>query len=413
MIPLFAVIKLFIIDNVCYNKYYNILDNEYIKNNYKELYKILKTLQVFKEKKKSESLNDFVVYFFTQFPAMRPDDTEVYNVIFERIDKTVVSPEQVLEYLTEYKKKETATKIAQKALEVAEGKAKFDDIKALTDEIEIKVDQEESLFVTDSLDEIYRQNVAVPGYRWRLATLNRMLGSLRKGNFGVVAARPEVGKTTFLADQVTFMATQQESPVLWINNEQAGPEVKSRCYQAYFGISTGELYKNRRRYDEEFRESLGGRILLHDNANAGRKDVSALCKSYKPGLIIFDQIDKIKGFEADRHDLLLKAIYQWARELAKEYGPVIGVCQAGGTAEGKKWLDMNDIDSSHTAKQGEADWILGIGAVKDESFQSERYFHLMKNKLLGDEDTIPALRHGKCPVRIRPDIARYEDVLKF
>lgn len=413
MIPLLAVLKLFINSVIIYNKYNIVLDTIYIKENYKELYKVFKTVQIFREKKQSENFNDFVVFFFSQFPGMRPDDTEVFNAIFERMHGTVVSEEQILEYLAEYKKKETATKIAQKALEVAEGRAGFEEIIALANDIEVTADPQENHFVTDSLEELYQVNVAQPGYRWRLATLNRMLGSLRKGNFGVIAARPEMGKTTLIADQVTFMAPQRPDPVLWVNNEQAGSEVKSRCYQAHFGITTGELYKNRRRYEEEFKKSLGGKILLHDNANAGRRDIAALCKSYRPGLIVFDQIDKIKGFEADRHDLLLKAIYQWARELSKEYGPVIGICQAGGTAEGKKWLGMNDIDSSHTAKQGEADWILGMGAVSDEQFQSERYFHLMKNKLMGDEDTLPALRHGKCPVRIRPDIARFEDVLKW
>lgn len=344
---------------------------------------------------------------------MKPDDTAVYNQLFERMAKLDVAPEQIEGFLLEYKRKELSTRIAAKALEVAEGKAKFEEIADIVAEAELKADPVEQLFVTDSLEDLYQHNVKAKGCRWRLSTLNRMLGSLRKGNFGFIAARPEIGKTTFLADEVTFMAPQIDQPVLWVNNEQAGSEVKSRCYQAHFGITTQQLYADRKRYEAEYARVLGGKILLHDNANAGRRDVSALCKAYKPGLIVIDQIDKIKGFDADRYDLQMKAIYQWARELAKEYGPVIGVCQAGGTGENKRWLMMNDIDSSHTAKQGEADWILGIGAVNDEAHANERYFHLMKNKLMGDEDTLPALRHGKAPVRIRPEIARYEDVLKF
>jgi len=85
------------------------------------------------------------------------------------------------------------------------------------------------------------------------------------------------------------------------------------------------------------------------------------------------------------------------------------VCQASASAEGKKWLNMNDVDSSKTAKQGEADWILGIGKTDNQDAQDVRYLHLCKNKLLGDSDTDPARRHDKWTVRIAPEVARYYD----
>jgi hypothetical protein len=128
-----------------------------------------------------------------------------------------------------------------------------------------------------------------------------------------------------------------------------------------------------------------------------------------PALIIFDQIDKIKGFKADRNDLELKAIYQWAREIAKKYAPVIAVSQASGEADNKLWLTMNMVDGSKTAKQGEADWMLGIGKEADNTSRL-RYFSILKNKLIGDDDTLPDLRHGSTQVLIKPEVARYEDI---
>ena len=62
-------------------------------------------------------------------------------------------------------------------------------------------------------------------------------------------------------------------------------------------------------------------------------------------------LDKIKGFNSDRDDLKLGFIYQWARELAKQYCPVIGVSQADGTGEGKKWLTMDNVSGAKTSKQ--------------------------------------------------------------
>jgi replicative DNA helicase len=107
----------------------------------------------------------------------------------------------------------------------------------------------------------------------------------------------------------------------------------------------------------------------------------------------------------------LTAAYQWAREQAKTYCPVIGVCQAGATAENKKYLSMDDIAESKTGKAGEADWILGIGKVHDDHNPNKRYLSILKNKLTGDEDTIEELRHGKVEVEICPTIARYGDLV--
>lgn len=153
-----------------------------------------------------------------------------------------------------------------------------------------------------------------------------------------------------------------------------------------------------------------GKIKLYDSSQIHRRTVEKICKQLKPSLIIFDQIDKIQGFDADREDLHLGAIYMWARELAKEYAPVIGVCQADGTGEGVKWLTMSNVANAKTAKQAEADWIVGIGKVHDNGYENVRYLHASKNKLIGDEDTDPNQRHGKREVLIKPQVARYEDI---
>jgi hypothetical protein len=119
----------------------------------------------------------------------------------------------------------------------------------------------------------------------------------------------------------------------------------------------------------------------------------------------------VQGFSSDREDLRLGAIYQWARELAKQYNiPVIGVCQADGTAENVQWLNMGHVSNSKTSKQAEADWIVGIGKLEDPAYSKVRYVSVMKNKLTGDADTEPMLRHGKMEVLIDPVIARYQDI---
>jgi len=413
MNPLYNIIKIFILNNNIYNKYHSILNIKYIKESYQEVYKILRVLTLFKETHQDSTVSDFSLYFFSSFPAMKPDEIEVFMSIFQRIKETDASEQSITDYLEAYKVKETSTRIALKAIEVAEGKADYQDILAITQESGLVLPEQEDLFVTDDLQEIYEQTLGSPGLRWRLDTLNKMLGSLRQGNFGFVFARPETGKTTFLASEVSHMATQTDGNILWINNEEDGRVVKSRCYQAALGLTLGQLHAHIEDNRSEYTRLTGGRIKILDDANASQKSIDTVCRQLEPRLIIIDQIDKVRGFENDRYDLKMKEIYQWARELSKRYGPTIGTCQAGGTGDNKKWLQMNDVDSSHTAKQGEADFILGIGKVNDDNYASERYLCLSKNKLPGDKDTLPALRHGKCPVTIRSEIARYEDKMHW
>jgi replicative DNA helicase len=278
------------------------------------------------------------------------------------------------------------------------------------DQFERKKSQEEVKFINLNLQDLYDHTVKQQGLRWRLNTLNRMLGSLRKGDFGFIFARPETGKTTFLASEVTFFAEQVTGPILWFNNEEQGEKVGIRCIQASAGCTTAELFSNFDHHQIAFDNRGGQNIKIFDSANIHRRQVEQLCEELSPSLIIFDQIDKIKGFVDDREDLRLGAIYIWARELAKTYCPVIGVCQADASGEGKRWLTMENVANAKTAKQAEADWILGIGKTHDTALEYIRHFHLSKNKLTGDEDTDPLMRHGRMDVAIEPNIARYTDI---
>ena len=396
-----------------HQKYRDSLDVAFLKANHPELYRLYVTIGLFHErfpKKSITSVEELEVFYQSQFPATSARGREELHVLFGRLGHLVVSESVAINYFEEISKRNRASQIAFLGLEVAEGKKTYDDLITATESLsEGVVEGDYSEFVSDDAEAILAK-IKAPGLHWRLDSLNEMLGPLRKGDFGFIFARPETGKTTFLADQITAMASQAEGPILWFNNEQAGEVVLARCQQACFGITSQELFGNYSLWRERFREETGGKIYIYDSANIHYRDVDRICRKYSPALIIFDQIDKIKGFSNDRHDLELKVLYQWARELAKEYGPVIGVCQAGVTGEGKKYLTMDDVDSSKTAKQGEADYILGIGKSNSEGMDSLRHLHLCKNKLFGDSSTNPTLRHGKRDVLFFPLVARFKDL---
>lgn len=413
MIVEIALIKHFL-NKEAYDKYSRYINKYKLKDTYKELYNIYNTLEeYYKTHTTDVTVDTLEVFFYTERPFLKEKDKEVYQNIFNQIRESNIDNEVVTNVVTQIKQRQEAFDISTLAYEVSQGKRKFIDLitEAHALEHEERLDEiAPDEFTTDNLEELYERTIHSTGLRWRLKTLNRMLGSLRKGDFGFIFARPESGKTTFLASEVSCFAEQAGGPILWFNNEEQGNKVMLRIYQASLGVTTEQLFANLDDNKRKYYDRTGGRIKLYDSGNISKTDVERLVYQVKPSLIIFDQIDKIKGFSEDREDLRLGAIYQWARELAKEYAPVIGVCQADGSGEGKRWLTMDNVANAKTSKQAEADWILGIGKSNDDGMEYIRHFHVSKNKLIGDVDTEAEMRHGKADVVIKPDIARYLDV---
>jgi replicative DNA helicase len=405
------LLKLFL-DPVFHKKYHSFVQSKFVSDNSQILGQLFESVGEFHKNFPDKQLetSDLQVWYLSLFPSISPQDRSLLAKLCENLASVEAKPELAEKYIQSHIDRVRATEIVAHALKVSEGKGDFsglvDRIKANQDNAVAVTEQ----YVSDELDSLIEAQVSTPGLRFRLKTLRRMLGSLRKGDFGFIFKRPETGGTTLLASEVTFMAEQVQNPILWINNEEQDQKVLLRCYCAYFGITLDELARNRKKYSDMYRSGIGGRILLPDPPAFHRRDVERYCANFKPSLIVIDQLDKVKGFNEDRDDLELTAKYQWARELSKEYAPLIGVCQAGVTAEGKKYLTMDDVNGSKTGKQGEADWILGVGKTHQPGLENVRHFHVVKNKLVGDSDSDPAWRHGKADVLIAPTIARYSDI---
>ncbi len=388
------------LNKALYQKYRALIKNTSV------LYQILDSLHESFPEVSEFTRDDYVTFAQSK---IKPDSDE--SIMIEQLRNVNITDVVLQDVLLDLQQKAKAYDLALLAVDVSEGKNSYENLLTEVSNLcTIDVPVEEEVFVTDDLEELYQDAIQNQGFRWRLNTLNQMLGSLRKGDFGFVFARPETGKTTFLASEISFFGGQTKQFILWFNNEEEGRKVQRRIFQAAVGVDLQTLYSDRPKYQEMYNQLTGRRIKLIDNASLHRNEVERICKKIEPGLIVFDQIDKIKGFDSDREDLRLGAIYQWARELAKTYCPVIGVCQADGSGEGKKWLTMENVSNAKTSKQAEADFIIGIGRTNEAGMEYVRHIHLSKNKLSGDQDTIAELRHGRRDVIIRPEYARYEDV---
>jgi replicative DNA helicase len=351
--------------------------------------------------------------------TLSPDSVDTYKAIFSNLRSKVSTP--VLEdVMKHYIACDYATQIVNVGIQVAkgDGAASLDQVEELVKKYDKEVGRAISkaeLFVTDDTAVALSTD---PGLSWRLEELNISCGPLRQGDFVVLGARPETGKTTFLADQVSYMAQQikDNRPVIWVNNEERSTKVKRRIVQATLGITLKDYQANPAKAMASYKKLMGmdDRILV-TGSGAGLNSAKLLVPLFRdlnPAFIVFDQLDKVAGFErkSDKEDQRLGDLYEWARELSHEYGPVIAASQANDSAEGQQWIYQNQLRGSRTDKAGEADAIITIGKVHDAAKANKRYIHIPKNKLDGGPRSEEKHRHGFWEVEIRQEIARYEGV---
>lgn len=313
-------------------------------------------------------------------------------------------------------------KIVEECERVKEGSADLEDVHLLATnalkDVERYVEKDD-LFVSADLSGI-ADRISSSGYEWRLEALNRSLGPLRNGNFVIVAARVEVGKTTFLASEVSYIAQQlpKDRPVVWVNNEEESSVVFFRIVQAALGIKSKDMIADSAGAMAKYTTLMGGdknKIRVTKDTN-NMRDLEVLFKEVTPGMIIFDQLDKVQGFgSADREDIILGKIYKWARELARTYGPVIAASQLSASAIDLKdppYIGLDALRGSKTDKPGEADAVVTLGKYKEPKSPEEemlRTINVPKNKLSGNGPrSVEAERHGQYLVNIDPIHARFE-----
>ncbi len=403
---------MYLLQREYFENYFSYIDLDHIRENYKELGYLYNAVKGLHEEypTKDLDLNALQAYFFFKHPDA---DKSIYLELFKTLQETPLDVDVGVGLLKAIKRRKQALALSEASLKFATGYGDLPTVLDLTKELEEEpeiVEEDESFM---DLEAILDSAILTPGLRWRLNCLNKSLGSLRDGDFGFIFKRPESGGTAFCASEVGFMLTQAKRPIIWFNNEESDNKVKLRIYQSYFGITLEQLIANKRKYSEEFKAKVGNNFQFYGLESCNKQEIERIVRKYNPCLIVHDQLDKVVGFDNDRDDLRLGAIYQWARELCKKGHATIGVTQADGTAEGIRWLTMQHVANAKTSKQAEGDWIMGMGKTNADGAEQVRYLSLCKNKLLGDRDTIPELRHGRFEVWIEPQIMRFKDIQKY
>lgn len=278
------------------------------------------------------------------------------------------------------------------------------------------VELDEDLFLEDTNNE---------GLQPRWPCLQMYMRPWRGGDFLIFAARPDSGKTSAIADNITYMGPQvaeynaaahaewlsinsatsgdaqvgsgipepQPRIILWLNNEGPGKRILKRVVQAAFGIPMSKIIEkqNAGTLWQEYEVLMGGNrhvIKVKDIHGWSAGMVEELIKDTNPMLVVYDMIDNIQFTNGvsnggTRTDQLLEAMYAWGRNMAVIYDHVgLATSQTSADAAEKSYPLMHMLKDSKTGKQGACDAIIMMGNKEEDPTQeSTRWISTPKNKL--------------------------------
>jgi len=245
------------------------------------------------------------------------------------------------------------------------------------------------------------------GSYWRCEDLNKSLGPLRKGDVVIVAKRPEVGGTSFLVSEMSYMLEQIDGNAVLFNNEEAPDKVYSRMVSAALGVDYRKLLGDPPKYQSAYDKWRGTSDwdLVHDTSMT----ISSIHKQLEEkqyDLIGINVLLKVGGTNKQEDHDKFQELGEECRRISQQYGPVVAIVQADPTAEGMQYIPQDRIYKSKTALQGEADALIMIGTDEQHS-QNRRFLHVAKNKLPPASCTETDKKHIKAEVQFDMDTGRF------
>ena len=329
------------------------------------------------------------------FPAM-PDskDEDAKQLIGSLCNVPDMDDDLAYDYAKTFWERSMAKLIGEKAVQfwVGDDPNAFADIAKLMDRVTNNSMEGHETFtiVKDTFEELMESTSKPPEFLFGVPTLEEHLPGMNRGDFGIIFARPEVGKTSFCSHLVAQYLAQGKKVHYWANEELA-KKVKLRITTAFFGVDKYTLAENKHDYKETYDSVIGDNLVVIDSVGTDITELGSFTALNKPDVILIDQLDKVKiNGDFGRGDERLKELYVSGRELAKRNDCLVwAVSQANYEAHQREIIDFSMMDNSRTGKAGEADVILGIGkglGVEDNT----RFLTISKNKVNGWHGTAHA-----------------------
>jgi hypothetical protein len=253
-----------------------------------------------------------------------------------------------------------------------------------------------------SFQEAIEYRATDSGIKWPIGILNKCMGGVEP-SLGLVIARPDTGKTSFILNCLAYFALQlkgTDRQLLYCGNEEGIMGLKARCGVSLIGCKTEWAEQNARQFGELVDRKNGNCIRFHGGVRNTR-DVEVLIKRYNPVVTVLDQLPKfvLPGNKAEG-PVGMANVYGWFREKSQVYSTMMmGVAQAD--AKSGIWINMDNINGSKTDVPGELDWGMGIGFDSEPGMEFARFINIFKNKMKYG-------RKGRDQVSFDPETCRYK-----
>lgn len=251
----------------------------------------------------------------------------------------------------------------------------------------------DSGYCTASIEDIIADGLAGHSLEWGLDCLNRSMPDLRTGFQIIAAARPGVGKTSFVVDQcLSFLRGEYirttGRPIVWFNNEGKGVRIKGALLRASLGKNFEQIgAMGMAEAEKEFTRIIGDPDLfqIYDIHGKDYKYLERIIEKVLPCVVVWDMLDNVKGAPGlkatDRTDQRLEGLYQWARESATIYDFLsLPTSQVSVEGAGLQWIPDAALKDSKTGKQGACDAIITIGTSDKQGFERSRFMYIPKSK---------------------------------
>ncbi len=332
-------------------------------------------------------LGEFSTFFFNiQHPTLDDKSVLKYKEIFDAIENNANS-DNIEALILGFEQQEfyaTIQRLIDNDVNSLELENKITVFNERTKDL-IKEDLYENMDIDKALAYTDRTN----GLQWRCKALREHFqGGVIQGDFIVVAALPDAGKSSFCASELSYMAQQlkDDEHIVWLSNEGDYKSALPRLWQAALNCTIKDLTENKERAKLKYKELMKGninRVQLVNIQGWTAQQIESLIKKKQPKLIAIDMLDNINGFDKfmskEGGTELYRKLYQWAREVATKYAPVIGFSQMNAEAEDKMYPSLHNLRGSKIDKQAACTFQLMIGSLASDN--TTRYLSSPKNKV--------------------------------
>ncbi len=251
----------------------------------------------------------------------------------------------------------------------------------------IFLENDKEAITADNVDlEVLDKNQGIPFF---LPSLQRELGGIIQGQFIIVSADSNTGKSAFVISQAVHAFQHGLSgPILYFNSEGTPGDIYARFWSNLYRDSiiegTEEIVRQRNDIRDMFKQTYDiNKLVVFQTYGKSIAYVRAKLKKYKPSLVIIDMLDTLADVE---DPITLKKLYDNIRGLSLEYCAIIGTTQSGNTEYfekdtgkfvTKRFLTDKDVLGCK-AKSAAAETVLAIG--KDANNPMLRFITTPKTK---------------------------------